>query len=118
VKLFDTETPEEVFAHPRHQAAQTFVAELIAKLRACATVQHGYELQNDLLRLRLAVEADRRAFQQAVKRVKARRQPHVGAPIPQSGLDPVLLEMWELEVEVCNRVIRRLLCAPNPFSAS
>ena len=110
------EAPEEVFAHPGHQAAQTSVAELIAQLRVCATVQHGYEFQNDLLQLRLAVEADRRAFQQAVKRMKARKQPQVGAPIPPSGLDPALLETWELEVEVCNRVIRQLRCVGDALA--
>ncbi len=103
-------SPEEVIAHPRHQAAQTSVAELITQLRACTTEQDGYEFQNDLLTLRLAVETDRGAFQQAVRRIKTGNQPKADAPTPQSGLDHARLETWQLEVEVCNRVIRQLRC--------
>src|SRR5487761_484151 len=58
MKLSDMDFPEEVIAHPRQWAAQASVAELIARLRACETVQDRHEFQNDLLNLRLAVEAD------------------------------------------------------------
>jgi hypothetical protein len=116
VKLLDTESPEDVITHPRHQAAQTSVARLIAQLRACANVRDGYEFQNDLMKLRLAVETDRGGFQQAVKRMRAGKQPQVGAPVPQSGQETNRIDAWQLEVEVCNRVIRQLKCVGDALA--
>lgn len=110
MKLSDMDFPEEVIAHPRQWAAQASVAELIARLRACETVQDRHEFQNDLLNLRLAVEADRAGFRRAAIRMKAGKRPQAGAATPQSGLDPAHPEAWLLEVEVCNRVIRQMRC--------
>jgi hypothetical protein len=43
VKLFEGGfSPDVVLMHPRHQAAQKSLAELIAQLRACANVQDGW----------------------------------------------------------------------------
>jgi hypothetical protein len=117
VKLFNKETsPEDVLAHPRHQAAQTSLAELIAQLRACVNVKDGYEFQNDLLATRLTVDADRNAFSRAVKRMKAGKQPQADAPDPQSGLDPGRVETWQLELDVCERVGRQLRCVGDALA--
>ncbi|MCX5097795.1 hypothetical protein OOK36_56190 [Streptomyces sp. NBC_00365] len=48
MKLFDLGfEPEEVIAHPRHQAAQVGLVPLIERVRACRSPQDGYELQQD-----------------------------------------------------------------------
>lgn len=117
VNLFDVGvSPEEVLAHPRHQAAQTALAELIAQLRACENVKDGYEFQNALLEQRLAVDADLNAFSWAVKRMKDGKQPQAGAPEPQSGLDSGRAETWQLELDVCERVARQLRCVGDALA--
>jgi hypothetical protein len=110
VKILDGVTASIVFSHPRHQAAQKSLAELIQQLRECANVEDGHALQQALLDLMLAVEADRNAFSQAVKRFSDGKGPQRGAPDPQSGLDPTLPETWELERDVCERVGRQYRC--------
>ena len=41
--------PDDVFAHPRHEAAQKALPDLIVQLRAAANVKDGYELQQELI---------------------------------------------------------------------
>jgi hypothetical protein len=72
--------PEEVLAHPRHQAAQQTLADLILQLRRCGSLKEGYEFQQELLKHRLAVDEDRLAFRGAARRVRARKQPLRGTP--------------------------------------
>jgi hypothetical protein len=111
VRLFDdTISPDEVFRHPQHEAAQQSLAELIVQLRACANVRDGYDLQQELLAQVLAVENNRNAFSQAVKRMRAGKPPQPGAPEPQSALDPAHLEAWQLEHDVRERVARQFRC--------
>ncbi|MFF3257026.1 hypothetical protein ACFYWP_40010 [Actinacidiphila glaucinigra] len=108
MKLFDQGfEPEEVIAHPRHQAAQVDLVPLIERVRACRSPQDGYELQQDLLRHILDVEDHRNAFSKAVKRMRDGKAPQVGAPEPQSGRDPLDIETWVLERELCERVSRQ-----------
>ena len=107
---------EEVLKHPRHQAAQAVMGELIGQLRACANVKDGYEFQQSLLSSVLTVEADRNAFSQAVKRMRGGRAPQAGAPEPQSGLDPSLLRTWELELGMCERVARQYRCVGDALA--
>jgi len=40
--------PDDVFAHPRHEAAQRALPDLILQLRAVASVKDGYEFQQEL----------------------------------------------------------------------
>jgi hypothetical protein len=47
VKLFSP--PDDVFAHPRHEAAQKALPDLIVQLPAAANVRDGYELQQELI---------------------------------------------------------------------
>jgi hypothetical protein len=50
VRLFDEGfSPDEVFRHPRHQAAQKVLVERIERLRACAGLRDGYEVQQAAL---------------------------------------------------------------------
>ncbi len=108
VKLFDLGfEPEEVIAHPRHQAAQADLVPLIERVRACRSPQDGYELQQDLLQHLLEVEEHRNAFSKAVKRMRAGKAPQAGAPEPQSGLHLSDIETWILERELCERVARQ-----------
>ncbi|MFI8234885.1 hypothetical protein ACIGDI_39425 [Streptomyces sp. NPDC085900] len=108
MKLLDLGVePEEVIAHPRHQAAQADLVPLIERVRACRSPKDGYELQQDLLRQIIAVEEHRNAFSQAVKRMRDGKHPQAGAPEPQSGLSPADIETWVLERELCERVARQ-----------
>jgi hypothetical protein len=75
VRILDGVTASIVLGHPRHQAAQKSLAELIQQLRECANVEDGHALQHALLDHVLAVEADRKAFSQAVKRSGDRKGP-------------------------------------------
>ena len=110
MRILDGVTASIVLSHLRHQAVQKSLAELIQQLRECADVEDGHALQQALLDLVLAVEADRNAFSQAVKRFGAGKGPQRGAPGPQSGLDPALPETWELERDVCDRIGRQYRC--------
>src|SRR6266481_5195705 len=62
VRLLDYSSPDEVYAHPRHLAAQRRLPELIRQLRQCSDVADGHEFQQALLAEVLTTEADRRAF--------------------------------------------------------
>lgn len=110
MRILDGVTASIMLSHPRHQAAQKSLAELIQQLRECADVEDGHALQQAMLDLVLAVEADRNAFSQAVKRFGAGKVPQRGAADPQSGLDPALPETWELERDVCERIGRQYRC--------
>jgi hypothetical protein len=101
---------DAVLLHPRQLAALDTLAGLIGQLRACENVKDGYEFQQELLRLRLAVDEDRMAFRQAVRRIRSRKQPQPDAPEPQSGLDPSSLETWQIEYDVCERLGRQYRC--------
>ena len=102
--------------HSRHMAAQPLLAELIAALRACASVKDGYEFQRGLLARVLEVEDDRNAFARAVKRMRAGKPPQPGAPEPRSGLDPADLETWQLEHDVCERLARQYRCVGDALA--
>jgi hypothetical protein len=111
VRLSDrTSSPERVLAHPRHQATQAVLAQLIEQLRACTTVRDGYDFQMALLDQVLDVETDRNAFSQALKRLKVGKQPQAGVPDLQSEMDPAAPEAWRHEIDVCERVARQLRC--------
>lgn len=116
MRLLDGVTADIVLNHPRHQAAQKAVTELIQQLRECADVEDGHALQQALLGHVLAVEADRNAFSQAVKRFGDRKGPQHGVPDPQSGLDLALPETWELERDICERIGRQYRCVGDALA--
>ena len=83
---------DDVFAHPRHEAAQQALPGLIVQQRAAANVKDGYELQLELIGHVRETEEARNAFSKAVKRMQDGKSPQLDAPEPQPGRDPSLLE--------------------------
>jgi hypothetical protein len=77
--------PDDVFAHPRHEAAQKALPDLIVQLRAAADVKDGYEFQQQLIGHVRETEQARNAFSKAVKRMEDGKSPQPDAPEPQSG---------------------------------
>jgi hypothetical protein len=108
--------PEDVFVHPRHEAAQKVLPDLIVQLRAAANVKDGYEFQRQLIAHVGETEEARNAFSKAVKRMEDGKSPQPDAPEPQSGQDPSLLETWQLEREVCERVARQFRCVGDALA--
>jgi hypothetical protein len=108
--------PDDVLAHPRHLAVQPVLTGLIQQLRDCANVEDGYEFQQALLRQVDTADAARAAFAQAVKRMRGGKPPQRGAPDPQSGLDPARLETWQLERDVCERLVRQFKCVGDALA--
>ena len=102
--------PDDVFTHPRHEAAQKALPDLIVQLRAAASVKDGYEFQQELIAHVRETEAARNAFSKAVKRLETGKPPQQDAPEPQSSRDPSLIETWQLERNVCERVARQFRC--------
>jgi hypothetical protein len=108
--------PDEVLSHPRHLAAQPVLADLIKQLRDCANVKDGYEFQQELLIHLNTADTARAAFAQAVKRMRDGKSPQQGVPDPQSGLDPSRPKTWQLERDVCERVVRQLKCVGDALA--
>ena len=59
--------PDEVFAHPRHEAAQKALPDLIVQLRWAANVKDGYEFQQELIAHVRETEEAYNGFSKAVK---------------------------------------------------
>lgn len=102
--------------HPRHKGAQESLVQMIGQLRACTNVRDGYDFQHVLLARVLQVESDRNEFSAAVKRMRSGKPPQSGTPEPQSGLDPALIETWQLEHDVCERVARQYRCVGDALA--
>jgi len=88
-------------AGPWRRVAQITLVDRIDQLRACSNVEEGYAFQQALLKVVLSIEDDGYALIKATKRVRVSKAPQVGAPEPQSGLDPASPETWQLEHDVC-----------------
>lgn len=108
--------PDDVFVHPRHEAAQKALPDLILQLRAAANVKDGYEFQQELIAHVRETEEARNAFSKAVKRIEDGKSPQLDAPEPQSGRDPSLLETWRFERDVCERVARQFRCVGDALA--
>ncbi len=108
--------PDDVFAHPRHEAAQKALPDLIVQLRAAANVKDGYELQQELIGHVRETEEARNAFSKAVEQMEDGKSPQPGAPEPRSGRDPSLLETWRFERGVCERVARQFRCVGDALA--
>ena len=108
--------PDDVFVHPRHEAAQKALPDLIGQLRAAANVKDGYEFQQELIAYVRETEEARNAFSKAVKRMGDGKSPQPDAPEPQSGGDPSLLETWQLERDVCERIARQFRCVGDALA--
>lgn len=106
----------DMLRHPRHEAAQKVLPDLITQLRQCTNVEEGYELQKALLGQVLVAESDRNELSRATKRMRSGRSPQAGAPEPQSGLDVALPETWEFERDVCARVARQFRCVGDALA--
>ncbi|MEV7167273.1 hypothetical protein AB0N60_34855 [Streptomyces microflavus] len=104
----DSHGPDDMVMHPRHQAMQPVLVELIQQLRACETVEEGTDFQRNLLTLLLEVEKDRWEFKRAVSRMRNGKQPHREVPELQSGRDPADIATWRFEHDVCERLARQL----------
>ncbi|MEU3520922.1 hypothetical protein ABZ770_37650 [Streptomyces sp. NPDC006654] len=104
----DAYAPDDMMVHPRHQAMQPVLAQLIQQLRDCETAEAGVVFQRDLLARILDVEKDYDAFKRAAKRMRSGKAPHPEAPEPQSGRDLADAETWRFEQEVCARLARQL----------
>jgi hypothetical protein len=86
------------------------------QLRAAANVKDGYELQRELIGHVRETEEARNAFSKAVKRMKDGKSPQLDAPEPQSGRDLSLLETWQFELGVCERVARQFRCVGDALA--
>ena len=117
MRLFSQEfPPDDVFVHPRHVAAQKALPDLILQLRAAANVKDGYELQQELIGHVRETEEARNAFSKAIKRIEGGKLPQPNAPERQSGRDPSLLETWQFERGVCERVARQFRCVGDALA--
>ncbi|QKW22250.1 hypothetical protein HUT16_27110 [Kitasatospora sp. NA04385] len=108
MKTLDYGQLAEAMRHPRHHEMQQDLVPLIEQVRACHSERDGYEVQAELLGRLLAVEEDRLAFSQAVKRMKKGLAPQPGAPEPASGRDPGEIDTWIFERDLCERLGRQL----------
>jgi hypothetical protein len=108
--------PDDVFAHPRHEAAQKALPDLIVQLRVATNVKDGFELQQELIGHVRETEEARNAFSKAVKRMEDGKPPQLDAPEPQCGRDPSLLETWQFERGVCERVARQFRCVGDALA--
>ncbi|GGX29559.1 hypothetical protein [Streptomyces chryseus] len=104
----DSYSPDDMVMHPRHQAMQPVLVQLIQQLRDCDTVEAGVDFQRALLTRLLGVEKDRWEFKRAVTRMRNGKQPHPEAPELQSGRDPADIATWRFEHDVCERLARQL----------
>jgi hypothetical protein len=107
---------DAVLNHRRHQAAQPVLAGLIQQLRECANVKDGYEFQQVLLGHLDSADTARDGCNGAVKRMRCGKPPQAGAPEPQSGQDPARQETWELERDVCERLVRQFKCVGDALA--
>jgi hypothetical protein len=96
--------------HPRHQAAQQSLVELIEQLRAARNIEDGYALQQALLERRLEADESYLMYRRAAIRVRAGKPLQAGVPEPQSGMDPSVPETWDLERELSERLGRQYRC--------
>jgi hypothetical protein len=96
--------------HPRHQAAQQSLVELIQQLRAARNIEDGYALEQALLERRLEADESYLMYRRAAIRVRAGKPLQDGVPEPQSGTDPALPETWDLERELSERLGRQYRC--------
>ncbi|WP_432171209.1 hypothetical protein [Streptomyces sp. 1222.5] len=104
----DSYSPDDMVMHPRHQAMQPVLVQLIQQLRGCETVEAGVEFQRALLTRLLDVEKDRWEFKRAATRMRKGKQPPPEAPEPQSGRDLSDIATWRFEHDVCERLARQL----------
>jgi hypothetical protein len=96
--------------HPRHQAAQQSLVELIQQLRAARNIEDGYALEQALLGRRLDADESYLMYRRAAIRVRAGKPLQDGVPEPQFGMDPALPETWDLERELSERLGRQYRC--------
>jgi hypothetical protein len=104
----DSYDPDDMVMHPRHQAMQPVLVQLIQQLRDSETVKAGADFQRVLLTRLLEVEKDRWEFKRAATRMRKGKQPPPEAPEPQSGRDLSDIVTWRFEHDVCERLARQL----------
>jgi hypothetical protein len=105
-----------VLSHPRHQAAQECLVELIKQLRAARNVEDGCALQQVLLDRRIEADESYLMYRRAAIRIRAGKPLQAGVPEPQSGMDPTLPETWNLERELSERLGWQYRCIGDAFA--
>jgi hypothetical protein len=101
--------------HPAQQEMVNTIAQLITWLRACETPEHCFEFQGYLLRYLYEAEERRGQCSRVLKRLWRRQSLPAGVPFPPSG-DPSMLETWELEAYVFERLARQLRTVGDGFA--
>jgi hypothetical protein len=111
----DEENSRAVLMHPAQQEMVNTIAQLITWLRACETPEHCFEFQGYLLRYLYEAEERRGQCSRVLKRLWRRQSLPAGVPFPPSG-DPSMLETWELEAYVFERLARQLRTVGDGFA--
>lgn len=108
IKLLSPSLIEAVFRHPAHRANPPRIAELIGWLRVCEHPVDFNAFQRHLFGDVYRAEERRAQCSRIIKRLKrGERLPKDTPPPPPDG-DPTLLETWELEAFVYERIARQL----------
>ena len=111
----DEENSRAVLMHPAQQEMANIVAQLITWLRACETPEHCFEFQGYLFRYLYQVEERRGQCSRVLKRLRRGQSLPADIPSPPSG-DPSMLETWELEAYVFERLARQLRTVGDGFA--
>jgi len=84
--------PDDVFTHPRHEAAQKALPDLIGQLRAAANVKDGYELHQELIAYVPCQNLPVRQRVCALSRdIERSALGFPGAPLPDKPIDPICI---------------------------
>lgn len=102
------ETSSAAFAHPAQKANVRRIVELLAWLDECEQPGEYYELQRHLFGYLYRVEEHRAQCSRTIKRLSKGRSKSSDCPELPNGTDPGLLDSWELEVWVYERLARQL----------
>lgn len=112
IRRLGPELMSRVALHPLQFDGFETVRDLLDGLDACRSTSAAdlYELQRQLFGAIYQVETRRAGCSKAAKRCQAGKLPQAGAPDLPTGADPRVVESWDLEVFVCERLARQLRC--------
>jgi hypothetical protein len=98
----------DALQHPAQQTMLSTITQLIIRLRDCETPEHYYNFQRSLFSCLYEAQERHQACSRIVKRLSKGDRLPANAPQPPPTGDPLLLETWELELYVYQRLIRQL----------